>query len=194
MRLFGPLYDSVMRWAGHPGAKWYLGGVSFAESSFFPIPTALMLAPMVMARRQDAWRLALTTTLASVAGGFFGYLIGRFLYSTVGVAILELYGLEDAFDDIIRWYDQYGVWLVLLAGFSPIPYKIFTLASGVLGLALIPFGLASLVGRGSQFFLVAALVRWGGRRIEPYLHRYIERIGWCVLILAAVTGMVWYWL
>lgn len=194
MRLFGPLYDSVMRWAGHPRARWYLGGVSFAESSFFPIPTALMLAPMVMARRQDAWRLAAMTTVTSVAGGLFGYLIGRFLYATAGVAILEFYGLEKAFDDIIRWYDQYGVWLVVLAGFSPIPYKIFTLASGVMGLALVPFAVASLVGRGSQFFLVAVLVRWGGERIEPYLQHYIEQVGWCVLALAAVTGMVVYWL
>ena len=190
MKLFGPLYDKVMGWSRHKHAVRYLSAVSFMESSFFPIPTALMLAPMVMAERDKAWMLAAIATITSVAGGLFGYLIGFFLFEQMGKPILAFYGLEGKFIDMKTWFDQYGIWLVLLAGVTPIPYKLFTITSGVLGLAVIPFTLASIVGRASQFFLVAALVWWGGKKIEPVLDQWIELIGWGVLVLAVAGFLI----
>jgi membrane protein YqaA with SNARE-associated domain len=184
MKLFKPLYDKVIKWSQHPHAERYLGGVSFIESSFFPIPTALMLAPMVMARRERAWRLASFTTITSVLGGLFGYLIGYFLFDQVGQHILAFYHLDHKFLQMKMWFDEYGVWLVLLAGLTPIPYKLFTITSGVLSMALIPFVIASLVGRASQFFIVAGLVKWGGKKIEPVLDEWMEWIGWGILALA----------
>lgn len=173
-----------MQWSRHRHAEKYLGVVSFTESSFFPIPTSIMLAPMVMARRDRAWWLASVATVTSVMGGVFGYLIGLFLFEQVGQSILEFYHLQDKFVEMRGLFDKYGIWLVLLAGLTPIPYKLFTITSGVLSMALIPFVLASLVGRASQFFLVAALLKLGGEKIEPMLHKYMEWIGWGVLLLA----------
>ncbi len=190
MKIFGPLYDKVMQWSCHPRAEIYLGVVSFIESSFFPIPTSLMLAPMVMAKRERAWWLASLATVTSVLGGLFGYLIGYFLFDQVGERILAFYHLQGSFVEMQDWFDQYGVWLVFLAGLTPIPYKLFTITSGVLGLALIPFAIASVVGRASQFFLVAALVWWGGSKIEPVLDKWIEWVGWGVLLVAAAGFLV----
>ena len=187
MKVFVPLYHQVMRWCRHPQAEKLLAGVSFVESSFFPIPTTLMLAPMVMARRKRAWWLASMTTIASVLGGIFGYLIGYFLFEQIGQPILEFYGLQEKFTAMKDWFNQYGVWLVLLAGITPIPYKLFTITSGVLGMALISFILASLVGRATQFFLVAGLLWWCGNKIEPVLLKWMEWLGWAVLV-AAVAG------
>jgi membrane protein YqaA with SNARE-associated domain len=184
MRIFGSLYDKVMQWSRHPQAEKYLAGISFIESSFFPIPTSLMLAPMVMARRDRAWWLASLSTVTSVLGGVFGYVIGYFLFEQLGKPILELYHLQDKFIQMKDWFDEYGVWLVLLAGLTPIPYKLFTITSGAMGMAIVPFVIASLVGRASQFFLVAGLLWWGGEKIEPVLEKWMEWIGWSVLVLA----------
>ena len=185
MKVFAPLYDKVMEWSKSPHAEKYLCGVSFVESSIFPVSTSLMLAPMVLARPERAWWLASITTITSVAGGVFGYLIGYFLFDQIGYPILEFYHLGEDFVKIQDWFGQYGLWLVLLAGLTPIPYKLFTIAAGVLSLALLPFILASLVGRASQFFLVSTLIWWGGGRIAPMIDKWIEWIGWSVLILTA---------
>ncbi len=184
MRLFGPLYAKTLDWSRHPKAVWFLGGVSFVESSFFPVPTSFMLAPMVLAERLQAWRLALICTITSSLGGLFGYMVGYFLFEQFGIHVLEFYNLQQPFESMQNWYGQYGVWLLFLSGLTPIPYKLFTIASGTLGMAIIPFFLISLVGRGSQFFLVAALVRWGGERLESTIDRHIEKIGWLLLAVA----------
>lgn len=189
MKLFGPLYTRTLEWSRHPKADWFLGGVSFIESSFFPVPTSFMLAPMAMARRHHAWRLALLCTVTSSLGGLFGYLIGYLLFEQVGVHVLQFYHLEQEFAKMQNWYGEYGVWLLFLSGLTPIPYKLFTITSGTLGMAIIPFFLVSLVGRASQFFLVAAMIRWGGEKIEPALNAHIEKIGW-LLLAAAVGGFV----
>ncbi len=190
MKIFGPLYGKVMQWSSHPHAEKFLGGVSFIESSFFPIPTSLMLAPMIMATRDRAWRLASLATITSVLGGIFGYFIGYFLFDQLGQPILEIYHLQEKFIKMKDWFDQYGVWLVLLAGLTPLPYKLFTITSGVLGISLIPFTLASIVGRASQFFLVAGLLWWGGEKIEPILNKWMEWIGWGVLAAAVVGYLI----
>ena len=190
MRIFGSLYDKVIQWCSHPHAEKLLAGVSFVESSFFPIPTAVMLAPMILASRNRAWWLASVATTTSVLGGIFGYLIGYFLFDQIGWPILEFYHLQDKFADMKNWFDQYGVWLVLLAGVTPIPYKLFTITSGALGMALIPFILASVVGRAIQFFLIACLLWWCGEKIKQVLHQWMEWFGWTVLVMAVIGYVI----
>lgn len=186
MRFFSKLYDRVMRWSGHPHAPWYLGGLSFAESSFFPIPPDVMLAPMALARPERAVRYALLTTLASVAGGVFGYLIGFAAFDFIGPWVREL-GYWERYELAQAWFAQWGFWAILLAGFSPIPYKVFTIAAGAISMTFAPFVVASFIGRGARFFLVALLMRWGGERMRNLLRDYIDRVGWVLLLLAVIV-------
>lgn len=187
MRLFSKLYDRVMSWSRHRHAQWYLGGLSFAESSFFPIPPDVMLAPMSMAQPSKAWRFALLTTLTSVAGGLLGYLIGMFAFDLIQPLVGEGGRYNGAFEHGKEWFDRWGVWAVFLAGFSPIPYKIFTITAGVLSMALLPFVIASTIGRGARFFLVAALMAWGGEPMERRLRQYVDTIGWVMIGLIALV-------
>ena len=182
MRLFSSLYERVMVWSRHRHAPRYLMGLSFAESSFFPIPPDVMLAPMALAAPSRAWNFALLTTIASVAGGLFGYLIGVFAFELVE-PVLHDAGYYERYLQAREWFSEWGFWAVFLAGFSPIPYKVFTITAGVISMALVPFVLASLIGRGARFFLVAALRAWGGERMEDSLKQYIERIGWVTVAL-----------
>lgn len=184
--LFGRLYDMVLRWAAHRRAPWLLGAMSFAESSFFPIPPDVMLAPMVLARPRQAWVLATITTVTSVLGGLFGYLIGYFALELV-LPLLERFGYMDHYELARAWFERWGFWVILVVGgFSPIPYKLFTVAAGAVVLNPLVFVLASLAGRGGRFFLVAGLLAWGGPRLEPWLRTYIERIGWTTVALLVV--------
>ena len=180
-----------MHWSRHAHAPRYLAGLTFAESSFFPIPPDVMLAPMVLARPERAWYLATLTTLASVLGGLFGYLIGMYLYAQVGERVVEFYHAEEAFIKIHSWFGTYGMWIILVAGFTPIPYKLFTITAGALSMTLVPFLLFSLVGRGTRFFLVAALVFWGGEPLERVIRKYIDLIGWVVLIVLVLVYLVY---
>lgn len=191
MKLFSSLYEKVLGWAAHPHAPRYLGALSFAESSFFPIPPDVMLAPMTLSKPQKAWYFAALTTVTSVLGGLFGYLIGYFLFEEIGQPLIELYNAQAKFDQAKLWFDQYGIWVVFVAGFSPIPYKAFTVTSGVLSLALLPFIVASAIGRGARFFLVSGLIYWGGEPFANFLHRRIDLIGWTVVALVALGLVVW---
>ena len=190
MKIFTPLYSAVLRWATHRHASRYLSALSFAESSFFPIPPDVMLAPMVLARRDQAWFLAGLTTVASVAGGLFGYLIGKFLFGTVAEPIIEFYDAGSGFERARTWFEIYGVWVVFVAGFTPIPYKIFTISAGLIGMSLVPFLLASLVGRGARFFLVAGLIFFGGEALETQLRRHVDAIGWATVVVV-ISGLLW---
>lgn len=185
MRLFSPLYEKAMQWARHRHAPAYLAGLSFAESSFFPIPPDVMLAPMSLAKPRQAWFLAGLTTIASVLGGLFGYMIGLFAFDQIA-PLLESAGYWDHYLRAKSWFDEWGFWAIFLAGFSPIPYKIFTISAGAASMALIPFAIASLIGRGCRFFLVAALMAWGGERMEGLIGRYMDLIGWLVVLLIVV--------
>lgn len=177
-----------MRWVQHPHAPWYLGALSFAESSFFPIPPDVMLAPMALAQPHYAWRFALLTTLTSVLGGILGYLIGYFLFEILHIAeLLHQFGYWDSYLTAQAWFQRWGFWAVFLAGFSPIPYKVFTITAGVVSMMLIPFVLASLIGRGARFFLVAAFMCWGGPRMEAVLRANIDRLGWLTVLAAAIA-------
>ncbi len=192
MKIFSRLYELVLTWAAHPRATRYLAALSFAESSFFPIPPDVMLAPMVLAQRQRAWMLAAITTLWSVLGGIAGYLIGMFLFNVVAAPVINFYEAEAAFEVVRAKFQAHGVWIVFLAGFTPIPYKLFTISAGLASMSLLPFVAASLVGRGARFFLVAGLIYAGGERFESQLRRYADAIGWTVLILA-VLALLWFY-
>jgi membrane protein YqaA with SNARE-associated domain len=185
MKIFSVLMDRVLILSRHPKAPWFLGGLSFAESSFFPIPPDVMLMPMVMAQPDKAWRLAAITTITSVAGGLAGFMIGVWFIDAI-IPLLHDYGYWDAYTRAQAWFAEWGFWAVLAAGFSPIPYKVFTIAAGAMSMALLPFALASLVGRASRFFLVAALLYWGGERFEATMRRYVDIIGWVVVALLVV--------
>lgn len=179
-----------MAWSRHRHAPWLLGGVSFVESSFFPVPPDVMLAPMCLAQPDKAWRFALITTLTSVAGGIAGYFIGHFALDLL-LPWLEQSRYWDAYQTSVAWFDRWGVWAVFIAGFSPIPYKVFTIAAGGLSMALLPFTLASLVGRGMRFYLVAGLMALGGPKMESFLHRYVDRIGWATVAVIAGAGGIY---
>lgn len=189
MKLFSALYDKTLSWSRHPKAPWYLGGLSFAESSFFPIPPDVMLAPMVLARRDRAIYLAALTTITSVLGGIAGYLIGMFAFEMVEPWIVRA-GYMGKYELVNDWFGKYGFWAVFIAGFSPVPYKLFTIASGAIAMAFLPFVLASAIGRGGRFFLVALLIRWGGVKMEQALRRWVDWLGWglvAVIIIAFVV-------
>jgi membrane protein YqaA with SNARE-associated domain len=190
MRLFGPIYERCLAWAGHRHAERYLAVISTAESVVFPIPPDVMLGPMVLAKPERWFRYALICTLASVFGGVLGYLLGAYALDAV-MPWIERTGKRETFDYIHTLFETYGFWIVFVAGFTPIPYKVFTIASGAAGMAWLPFLLGSFVGRGGRFFLVALLIRLGGARLEGSLRRYVEWIGWGVLVLVAIGLAVW---
>lgn len=185
------LYDRVITWSAHPRAPRILAGLSFAESSFFPVPPDVMLAPMCVAQPRKGWRFALNCTLSSVAGGALGYLIGRLAFDWLQPWLMaSVYA--GAFERAVQAFETWGFWYILLAGFTPIPYKIFTISAGVVGMPLIPFLAGSLVGRGGRFFLVAALVRVLGDDAAARLRVWVDRAGWAMLGLAAVAFLAWY--
>ncbi|MES9872620.1 MAG: YqaA family protein [Candidatus Sedimenticola sp. PURPLELP] len=190
MAIFSRLYDRVLEWSRHRHAPRYLAGLSFAESSFFPIPPDVMLAPMTLATPTRAWYLAALTTIASVVGGVLGYLIG-FLSFELIEPLLRDAGYYPKYLTAREWFDEWGFWAIFLAGFSPIPYKVFTITAGVISMAILPFILASAIGRGARFFLVAGLMAWGGERMEGALRKHIDRIGWAT-VLIVVVGVVAY--
>ena len=189
MRWFGPLYDRAMGWARHAHAQWYLAMLSFAESSFFPIPPDVMLAPMCMARPERARCYALLTTIASVLGGVAGYLIGLLAFHWVEPLLIE-YGYHARYLLVREWFDQWGFWAIFLAGFSPIPYKLFTISAGVVGMNIPAFLLASAVGRGGRFFLVAMLMAKGGPAMEAKLRKHIDLLGWLTVLVVALALLV----
>jgi membrane protein YqaA with SNARE-associated domain len=189
MRPFAWLYDHVLKWTAHRHAPWYLGAMSFAESSFFPVPVDVMLAPMTLARPRQWAVYATIATLASVAGGVAGWMLGHFALDLIA-PFLHTMGWWDSYLLALAWFDRWGVWIVFIAGFSPIPYKVFTIASGAASMALLPFILASLVGRAGRFFLVAGLVAAFGPRVEPALRRHVDTIGWLVVLLVVIAWLV----
>lgn len=189
MKLFTPLYDWVLARARHRHAVYWLGALSFAESSFFPIPPDVMLAPMALADRAKAFFYAAVTTITSVLGGILGFAIGWFLLSSIEPWLLDSH-YADAYTTAQRWFDTYGVWIVFIAGFSPIPYKVFTIGAGAAAMNFPAFVVASLVGRGARFFLVAGLMYVGGPDAETHLRRYVDLIGW-IVVAAVAAVLVW---
>ena len=153
---------------------WFLSIVSFAESSFFPIPPDILLIPMVLANRLRAWFYALICTLSSVAGGILGYLIGYLFYSTIGSSIIEFYGLSNSFESFENYYNRWGIWIVIGAGFTPFPFKFITIASGVFSLNIFLFVLVAIVGRGLRFYLISFLLFTFGNKIKILIDKYFN--------------------
>ena len=165
------LYERTLRLAAGPNALAAMLVVSFVESSFFPIPPDILLIPMILARPRDAWRLAALCMLASVAGGLLGYAIGYFLFDAIGRPILEFYNAMDRYEALKAGFDQWGVWIIILKGITPIPYKLVTIASGVAQFDLGLFIGASIVSRSLRFFLIAALLWWFGDPVRDFIER-----------------------
>ena len=192
MQIFAPVYDAVIRFSRRRDAPYYLSVLSFVESFILPFPPPdVMLAPMAVAQPRNALRFATLTLAFSVLGGMVGYAIGAMLFEFAEPLIID-WGYQARFATVMAWFGEWGFWAVLVAGFSPVPYKIFTIAAGVLNLAVVPFLLASIVGRGLRFFLVAWSLARFGPAIESRLMRYIEIVGWAVVAALLVAIAVYY--
>ncbi|GDY24415.1 hypothetical protein AHAT_03050 [Agarivorans sp. Toyoura001] len=190
MKIFSALYDKVMTWSEHRHAVRYLSGMSFIESIFWPIPVDVMLAPMALSRPNRAWRFAMLATIFSVLGAALGYALGQFFYEPVVEPLIRSVGYQHKMDVAFEWFEQWGVLVIFVASFTPVPYKVFTLTAGILNMAFIPFILISLVGRGLRFYLVAGLMKWGGAKMEAQLRKYVEILGWAVVVLAVVAYLL----
>lgn len=189
LKLFSFLYDKTLNWSRHRHAPYYLAGVSFAESSFFPIPPDVMLVSMGLANPQNSWRNAWIATLCSVLGGAFGYLLGF-----LGIELLEPYitasSYAESYVQVTEWFKLWGVWIVVIAGFTPLPYKLFTITAGAMSMAFLPFMMASFIGRSLRFFLVSSLMIFTGEKLHQHLRRYVDIIGWSMLIIFVIVYII----
>jgi len=188
--MFKGLYRWTLSLAESPRAPWALAGVSFAESSFFPVPPDVILVPMALAKPQAAWRYAAICTVASVLGGIVGYLIGALLFDTVGQWLIGIYGLGGKMEDARRVYDQYGAWFILIKGVTPIPYKLVTIVSGLLHYNFALFVVLSLITRGARFFLLAALLNRFGDQARAILDRHFGLF----MVLIVVFIVLGFWI
>ncbi len=180
------LYDWTLHIAAHKHAVWWLAGISFAESSFFPIPPDVALMPMCIANREKSLRYATICTASSVIGGLFGYAIGYFLFESIGKKILGFYGLTHEFGVFSAKFNTWGAWIVFVSGCAPIPYKVITIASGVTKLGLLTFTIASAAGRGFRFYLLAGLLWKYGKPIQLFIEKYLEHL--TILFLVLLIG------
>ena len=168
------LYDWVLHWAATPYGMWALFLLSFAESSFFPIPPDVLLIAMCVARPERSFKYALVCSVGSVLGGCLGYLIGWQFMASLGSRIVAFYGLADKVAYIETLYNTYDAWAVGIAGFTPIPYKVFTIAAGMFKINFTVFVLASMASRSARFFLVGGLIYLFGPRIQRFIDRYFD--------------------
>lgn len=184
-------YDWMMDKAAHDHAKGWLAVMSFAESSFFPVPPDVMLIPMILAKPRDWFRLATVCTLASVLGGFLGYAIGAFAMDTIGQWLLGHLGLLAKFDAMKPWVDKYGVWLILVKGMTPIPYKLITITAGAFHFDLLTFAFASVVARGMRFYLAALLLWRFGEPIRAFIETRLVLVtsAMAVLLVGGVVAL-----
>jgi membrane protein YqaA with SNARE-associated domain len=180
------LYDRIIAIAAGPNALWALVAIAFAESSFFPLPPDLLLIPMILAQPRAAWRLAAYCTLASVVGGLLGYAIGYYGFDLIGRPILEFYQAMPRYDALKAGFDRWGVWIIILKGMTPIPYKLVTIASGVAHFDLAAFVGASIISRSIRFFLIAALLWWFGPAVRDFIEKRLMLV--TSLFAAALIG------
>ncbi|MCB1547017.1 MAG: DedA family protein [Hyphomicrobiaceae bacterium] len=171
-----PIYDWTMRMAAHPKAGRALFAVAFIESSVFPIPPDVMLVPMIMAQRMKAWAYATICTIGSVLGGLAGYAIGYFFFELAGRAVLAFYGHADAFQTFADTFNKWGVWILIIKGMTPFPYKVLTILAGATQMNLLAFVVASIVARAMRFYLVAGLLYWFGQPIRDFIERRLSLV------------------
>ena len=183
------LYDWCVQASGKPYATWLMGAISFVESSFFPIPPDTMLIPMSLARPEKAWTYATVCTLTSVAGGVLGWVIGAYLYDTIGHWLIQLYGYGDKVEAFREAYARWGTWIILLKGVTPIPYKIVTITSGFAGYNLALFIVFSFIARGMRFYLTAFLLNRYGERARAMIE---ERLGFwfTISVVVLILGII----
>lgn len=198
MKIFAPMYARAIAWSRHPRAPAFLTGLSFVEAIIFPVPPEVMLAPMSLAQPKRALWFATLSLLGSIAGAVIGYLLGHYAFELMRPLFEWLgmmHGIESGIDTIKTKMAEspWAVfWLLVAGGFAPIPMKVFTWASGVVGVPWVPYLAAMAIGRGKRVFLVAIAIRLGGERAERALHRYVEPIGWAAMavLLVAISYLV----
>ena len=183
------LYDWMMAKARDERAPQALFWVSFIESSFFPIPPDVMLVPMVIAQRLKAWWYATVATIGSVLGGAAGYAIGYFFFEQIGRPILEFYGKAESFGEFTSWFNEWGVWILIIKGMTPFPYKVLTITAGVTHMPFIEFMLASVVARAMRFYLVAGLLYFFGEPIREFIEKRLTLVT-TVFVVLLVLGFV----
>ena len=188
MNFLKKTYNWTLEKAQHKNAKWYLSLISFAESSFFPIPPDILLIPMALASKAKALFYAFICTLFSVLGGILGYAIGYYFYNSVGIYIVDFYHLENSFNIFESYYKEFGILIVLGAGITPFPYKFITIASGVFGLNIFLFIIVSIIGRGLRFYLIAILLYFFGEKIKLIIDKFfnILTIVFFILLVGSV--------
>jgi len=187
MSFLRPLYDWTVSKADHPHATGWLGAISFLESSLFPIPPDALLIPMTIANRRKAWIYALVCSVCSILGGIVGYMIGLLFFDYAGQAILSFYGLAEDFYYFADQYNAYGAWIVFIAGVTPIPYKVATIASGATHLDLGVFIAASVAARTVRYFVVAGLLYWTGPAIRQFVETRME-LAFTLFVAVLVGG------
>ena len=188
MKLLKSLYTWTLNKAEHKYSSWILSIVSFAESSFFPIPPDILLIPMIIAKRVKAWTYAFICTLSSVLGGVAGYAIGYFFYNSIGVFIVDTYHLSNSFSVFENYYNIYGMLIVLGAGFTPFPFKFITIASGVFNLNIFLFIITAVIARGLRFYLLAGLLFIFGEKIKILIDKYFNLLA--ILFFILLVGSV----
>jgi len=188
MKLLRFLYNWTLNKAEHKYSSWILGLVSFAESSFFPIPPDILLIPMVIAKKVKAWTYALICTFSSVFGGVVGYAIGYYFYNSIGIIIIDTYHLSDSFGAFESYYNEYGILIVLGAGFTPFPFKFITIASGVFNLNIFLFIIIAIIARGLRFYLLAGLLFIFGEKIKIIIDKYFNLLA--ILFFILLLGSV----
>jgi len=200
MRLFKPLYEYALRWSAKPRAPWYLAGLSFVEAFIVPVAPELMLAPMTLARPWSWWRFASLSLLFSLAGSLVGYALGHYAFDLVRPVLADM-GWLDHLQALVgklgkdaSQHPWKAFWLLVLAGFVPIPMKVASWACGMVGMPILPFLGGIAVGRGKRVYLLCGLIRVGGERAERAIHRWIEWIGWIIVLLIAVIVIYWRYL
>jgi membrane protein YqaA with SNARE-associated domain len=187
--VFKKLYNAVLRLATHKLAIYYLAILSFFESFILPYPPPdVMLAPMVLKKPNKAWSFALITTIFSIIGGIVGYFLGFYGFETLTPYLEKMHYLEKV-AHIKEWFIDYGLWIVFIAGFSPLPYKLFTIVAGALNMSLLPFIIISFFSRGLRFFLVASMVKYFGKKADIWLNRNINRLAWGLVFVIVIIGV-----
>lgn len=189
--MFQQLYQYTLKCSSHKYAHWYLGIIAFIESSFFPIPPDVMLISMGLAKPNKALSHAFIATLCSVLGGMFGYAIGYYIFDLIH-PWLSHSSLYPSYQIAIRWFQQFGILAVILAAFTPIPYKLFTIGAGATHMSFLPFILGSIIGRGLRFFIVSGLLYFFGEKIEKQLLGIIDKLAWIVLGLAGLIYVIYH--
>ena len=196
MKIFRPLYERAITWAAHPRAPWYLALLSFVEAIIFPVAPEIMLAPMVLARPQRWARYATISLVCSILGALVGYALGHYAFGAMR-PLFDWLGWLPSIDRLVAElsgdlmaHPWKAFWMLVAAGFVPVPLKVFTWASSIVGIPLLPFLGGMVIGRGKRVFIVAGLIRLGGTKAEAMLHRWIEPIGWAIAVL--IVGLVIY--